>query len=82
MGYAGASEYNLSKYYRKLLQPPRYEDVNRDGIPDKIIQHPITRYSVWGSYPTVEEEVLYGTGLELNGKPLFLPKGLYEAHAR
>ena len=73
-----------SRYYtqyttaRELAQnptPPRFEDVNGDGIQDKIIRKqvyngmPIERY-------TLEDEVLFG--VNINGKIAYVPKEVYE----
>ena len=63
-------------------KPPRLEDVNHDGEEDLIVQQKVwLQNGPLGIYwPNLVDMVLYGTGTELNSKPLYLPKDLFDQY--
>lgn len=69
---------NYSDRVAPQPKPLQFRDVNGDGIEDKIIQ---VRVAVPFGFtairtPELTEMVLYG--VEVNGKKVYLPKGLYD----
>ncbi len=79
-----ASPSLVSKYYtryttsRELAQnptPPRFEDVNSDGIQDKIIKTQVYIPGFIGRY-TLGDEVLLG--MNIKGKIVYLPRHVYD----
>jgi len=68
--------------FRQDPKPPRYEDINGDDILDKAVQTRYMKPTLCALVPSVSEEVFYGTGTQLNGEPLFLPKELFNQYVK
>ena len=61
---------------------PVIEDVNRDGIPDKVLEKIVWEdLGVVIKFPTIKREILYGIG-EVNGKQVYLPEDAYKRYKR
>lgn len=73
----GINVYFQYKFGREP-NPPRYEDRNGDGIEDKVVEKRWRHPGVLWGVDSTKEEILYGTGTELNGKKLYLPKEFFE----
>lgn len=59
--------------------PLRVEDVNSDGIEDKILQRKVAAAGPYGiSYVAIEETVLLG--VDVNGQRTYLPRTIFETY--
>lgn len=79
LGSVGLQFY-IVKIHARESRPVRFEDRNGDGIEDKVVDEIYRHPGMWWGVDSTKEEILYGTGTELNGKKLYLPKEVFEEY--
>lgn len=79
LGSVGLQFY-IVKIHAREPRPVRFEDRNGDGIEDKVVDERYRHPGMWWGVDSTQERVLYGTGTELNGQKLYLPKEFFDEY--